>query len=161
VLIQIRLSESVCGEWFYEFATEGKKRTEEKRGEEGRREENRGEERREEKRGEEKREEEKRGEERRGEKRRGEEKRSTKSANSNLSVWHSRVLERGSLGPSTVTLMALLYVAICGGEELTMMVRVKLFPETKRKQIFRGTSTGQQHLHTIVSLISMLFSCYS
>ena len=41
------------------------------------------------------------------------------------------VLERGSRGPSTVTLMALLYVAICGGEELTVMVSVKLFPETQ------------------------------
>jgi hypothetical protein len=38
------------------------------------------------------------------------------------------VFERGSLGPSTVTLMALLYVAICGGEELTVIVKVKLFP---------------------------------
>jgi hypothetical protein len=28
--------------------------------------------------------------------------------------------------------MALLYVAICGGEELTVMVSVKLFPATKR-----------------------------
>jgi hypothetical protein len=67
-----------------------------------------------------------------------EEKRSTKSANSDLSVWHSRVLERGSLGPSTVTLMALLYVAICGGEELTMMVRVKLFPGTKTETNLHG-----------------------
>jgi hypothetical protein len=75
--------------------------------------------------------------------------RSIKSANSHLLVCHSRVLERGSLGPSTVTLMALLYVAICGGEELTMMVRVKLFPETKRKPIFRETPTALQHLFTI------------
>jgi hypothetical protein len=44
-------------------------------------------------------------------------------------------LERGSLGPSTVTLIALLYVAICGGEELTMIVRVKLFPGTKGKPV--------------------------
>jgi hypothetical protein len=40
-------------------------------------------------------------------------------------------LERGSRGPSTVTLIALLYVAICGGEELTVIVKVKLFPVTR------------------------------
>jgi hypothetical protein len=45
------------------------------------------------------------------------------------------VLERGSLGPSTVTLMALLYVAICGGEELTVIVSVKLFPETRQSAV--------------------------
>jgi hypothetical protein len=45
------------------------------------------------------------------------------------------VLERGSLGPSTVTLMALLYVAICGGEELTVIVSVKLFPATKHSAV--------------------------
>lgn len=50
--------------------------------------------------------------------------------NSDHCVWYSRVLERGSRGPSTVTLIALLYVAICGGEELTIIVSVKLFPVT-------------------------------
>jgi hypothetical protein len=50
--------------------------------------------------------------------------------NSDHCGWYSRVLERGSRGPSTVTLIALLYVAICGGEELTIIVRVKLFPVT-------------------------------
>lgn len=41
------------------------------------------------------------------------------------------VLERGSRGPSTVTLIALLYVAICGGFVDTVMVNVKLFPVTR------------------------------
>lgn len=40
-----------------------------------------------------------------------------------------RVLDLGSLGPSTVTLIALLYVVTCGGEQLTVMVSVKLLPE--------------------------------
>jgi hypothetical protein len=44
---------------------------------------------------------------------------------------HSRVLERGSRGPSTVTLIALLYVATCGGDVLTVMVMLKLFPATE------------------------------
>lgn len=43
---------------------------------------------------------------------------------------YSRVLERGSRGPSTVTLIALLYVATCGGDVLTVMVMLKLLPGT-------------------------------
>lgn len=39
------------------------------------------------------------------------------------------VFDLGSLGPSTVTLIALLYVATCGGLVDTMMESVKLFPE--------------------------------
>jgi hypothetical protein len=39
------------------------------------------------------------------------------------------VLLRGSRGPSTVTLIALVYVATCGGFVLTVIVRVKLLPE--------------------------------
>lgn len=46
---------------------------------------------------------------------------------------YSRDLERGSRGPSTVTLIALLYVATCGGHVATVMVIVKLFPEKKKK----------------------------
>lgn len=38
------------------------------------------------------------------------------------------VFDRGSRGPSTVTLMALLYVVTCGGLDDTIMVIVKLFP---------------------------------
>ena len=45
-----------------------------------------------------------------------------------MSEDHSR---RGSLGPSTVILMALWYVATWGGLVNTVMVRVKLFPERK------------------------------
>lgn len=41
---------------------------------------------------------------------------------------HLLVLERGSRGPSTVTLMALLYEATCGGLVDTVMVSVKLLP---------------------------------
>lgn len=42
---------------------------------------------------------------------------------------YSLVLDRGSLGPSTVTLMALVYVATWGGVVDTVMVMLKLFPE--------------------------------
>lgn len=38
------------------------------------------------------------------------------------------VFDLGSLGPSTVTLIALLYVATCGGVVETIIVNVKLFP---------------------------------
>lgn len=41
------------------------------------------------------------------------------------------VFERGSLGPSTVTLIALAYVATWGGELLIMIVKVKLLPRKK------------------------------
>jgi hypothetical protein len=40
---------------------------------------------------------------------------------------------RGSLGPSTVTLMALLYVATWKGVELMTIVSEKLFPATKTR----------------------------
>lgn len=39
----------------------------------------------------------------------------------------------GSRGPSTVILMALWYVATCGGFVKTVMVSVKLFPATGKK----------------------------
>ncbi len=45
-----------------------------------------------------------------------------------------RVLERGSRGPSTVTLIALEYVATCVGEPATEIVNVKLFPVIKMKE---------------------------
>lgn len=45
-----------------------------------------------------------------------------------------RLLLRGSLGPSTVTLMALPYVAICGGDVLMVMVSEKLFPAIKSRR---------------------------
>lgn len=44
---------------------------------------------------------------------------------------YSLVLDRGSLGPSTVTLIALLYVATWGGLVDTIIVSVKLFPGKK------------------------------
>lgn len=44
---------------------------------------------------------------------------------------HSLVFDLGSRGPSTVTLMALLYVVTCGGDVDTVMVSVKLFPAGK------------------------------
>jgi len=40
------------------------------------------------------------------------------------------ILLLGSLGPPTVTFIALLSVATCGGDVLTIIDRVKLFPET-------------------------------
>ena len=39
--------------------------------------------------------------------------------------------DRGSLGPSTVTFIALLYVATCGGCVDTVIVNVKLLPVIK------------------------------
>lgn len=42
-------------------------------------------------------------------------------------------LDRGSRGPSTVTLIALLYVATIGGHVAIVMVIVKLFPGKSRK----------------------------
>ena len=45
---------------------------------------------------------------------------------------YSLVLERGSLGPSTVTLMALVYVATWGGVVDTVIVILKLFPKIER-----------------------------
>jgi len=51
-------------------------------------------------------------------------------------------LERGSRGPSTVTLIALEYVATCVGEPATEIVNVKLFPVIVEKikyfNILRG-----------------------
>lgn len=41
---------------------------------------------------------------------------------------NSLVLDLGSLGPSTVTFIALLYVVICGGDVDTVIVNEKLFP---------------------------------
>lgn len=49
---------------------------------------------------------------------------------------HSR---RGSLGPSTVILMALWYVATWGGLVNTVMVKVKLFPVTEKERKKRKT----------------------
>lgn len=42
------------------------------------------------------------------------------------------VFDRGSLGPSTVTLIALLYDATCGGLVDTVIVNVKLLPVKKK-----------------------------
>jgi len=44
--------------------------------------------------------------------------------------WYLLVFDLGSRGPSTVTLIALLYVATWGGEDPTIIVSVKLFPAT-------------------------------
>lgn len=46
---------------------------------------------------------------------------------------NSLVFDLGSLGPSTVTLIAFVYVATWGGELLIVMVSVKLFPKIKTK----------------------------
>lgn len=52
-------------------------------------------------------------------------------------------LLRGSLGPSTVTFMALWYVATWGGFVRTVIVKVKLFPARKdRKRGGEGERTG-------------------
>lgn len=59
-------------------------------------------------------------------------------------MMHSR---RGSLGPSTVILMALWYVATWGGLVNTVMVRVKLFPgerEGKKGQVSYAEWKDQQ-----------------
>ena len=41
---------------------------------------------------------------------------------------HLLALLLGSLGPSTVTLIAFIYVQTCGGLVATVIVRLKLFP---------------------------------
>jgi len=46
---------------------------------------------------------------------------------------YSLVLLLGSLGPSTVTLMHLVYTATCGGDDDTVITRLKLFPTKKKK----------------------------
>lgn len=48
---------------------------------------------------------------------------------------YSLVLDRGSLGPSTVTLMALVYVATWGGVVDTVMVMLKLFPGKREASV--------------------------
>lgn len=51
---------------------------------------------------------------------------------SNLGTYcYSPGLDLGSLGPSTVTLIALLYVATCGGFVETVMVNENDFPVNK------------------------------
>ena len=45
------------------------------------------------------------------------------------------VLLRGSRGPSTVTFIHLAYTATCGGLVLMEMVKLKLLPEMKSKQM--------------------------
>lgn len=49
------------------------------------------------------------------------------------SLIYSLALLRGSRGPSTVTLIALLYVHTCGGLVAIVIVRLKLFPKIKIK----------------------------
>lgn len=51
-----------------------------------------------------------------------------------IAILYLLVLDLGSLGPSTVTLIALLYVATCGGLVETVIVKVKLFPEKNEKK---------------------------
>lgn len=47
-------------------------------------------------------------------------------------------MDLGSLGPSTVTFIALLYVVICGGDVDTVIVNEKLFPgKIKEKKIIK------------------------
>ena len=50
---------------------------------------------------------------------------------------YSLVFDRGSLGPSTVTLIAFDKVATCGGDVCSMIVRVKLFPENENEHVGR------------------------
>lgn len=49
---------------------------------------------------------------------------------------NSRVFERGSRGPSTVTLIALDKVATCGGDVCSNIVSEKLLPGNKKIRIF-------------------------
>lgn len=44
-------------------------------------------------------------------------------------------MDRGSRGPSTVTLMAFWYVATCGGDVASIIVRVKDFPVKKEENV--------------------------
>lgn len=62
------------------------------------------------------------------------------------STIYSLFFDRGSLGPSTVTLIALPYVVTCTGLVDTVMVSVKLFPgrtrREKRKNNVKSCSVG-------------------
>lgn len=53
-----------------------------------------------------------------------------------MCIYGLLVFDRGSLGPSTVTLIALLYDATCGGLVETVIVNVKLLPVNKWKLLF-------------------------
>lgn len=45
------------------------------------------------------------------------------------------VFDLGSLGPSTVTFIALVSVATCGGCVCNIIVNVKLLPEKRKREI--------------------------
>lgn len=57
---------------------------------------------------------------------------------------YSLVFERGSLGPSTVTLIAFDKVATCGGDVCSMIVRVKLFPARKKEKGKKRDGDGER-----------------
>lgn len=51
----------------------------------------------------------------------------------------------GSLGPSTVTFIALTYVATCGGEVLSVIVNAKLFPVNKKEYSVNQQYSKHKH----------------
>lgn len=57
------------------------------------------------------------------------------------------VFDRGSRGPSTVTLIALLYDATCGGLVDTVIVNVKLLPV--KEKLFNSLKQQQNFDETI------------
>ena len=64
-------------------------------------------------------------------------------------VAYSRVLLRGSRGPSTVTFMHLLYVIICGGDVEIWIVRLKLFPEIKPAALIHESTRDSQQMNQL------------
>ena len=54
-------------------------------------------------------------------------------------------LRLGSLGPSTVTFIALLYVAICGGSVATVTISVNIFPAHMKKSSDTDFTQTTQH----------------
>ena len=62
-----------------------------------------------------------------------------------------RDLHLGSLGPSTVTFIALWYVATCGGSVATVIMRVSILPAGKTYNAHKTSKTTDEvslHTHT-------------
>jgi hypothetical protein len=75
-------------------------------------------------------------------------------------------LDRGSRGPSTVTLIALVYVATCGGVVDTVIVSVKLLPETESaigmmRERSRTTSSVATHPHAFLLIRAVATRLFS
>ena len=71
-----------------------------------------------------------------------------------------RDLVRGSRGPSTVTLMALVYVVTCTGEELTIIDNVKLLPKKCNQKLNYNQIKSKEFLIEFNFLLNVLIMSY-